>query len=82
MITYYEELGVAPYATKEQIERAYRWLVQKFHPDRNADFKEEAKSQFVRVQQAFDTLSDPVKRVQYDQELRRARQPNSNATAS
>jgi curved DNA-binding protein CbpA len=82
MKNYYEELGVEPYATKEQIERAYRWLAQKFHPDRNADRQEEAKARFIRIQEAFDILSDPVKRAKYDQELRRAKQPNSNASAA
>jgi curved DNA-binding protein CbpA len=72
MKNHYEELGVEKKATKEQIERAYLWLVPKFHPDRNEGFEEEAKARFVQIQEAFDILSDPVKRAQYDQELKSA----------
>ena len=82
MKNYYEELGLASDATAEQIERAYRWLAQKFHPDRNADFQDEAKSRFVRIQEAYEVLSDPLARAQYDEKLRRTGKKSASDASS
>lgn len=64
--TYYKILEVDRSATPEQIQKAYRRLAAKNHPDHNPDDKG-AKDRFQKIQQAYDTLSDPEKRKLYDQ---------------
>ncbi|MBC7855815.1 MAG: J domain-containing protein, partial [Pirellulaceae bacterium] len=63
---YYKTLGVSRGATKDEIQRAYRLLAKKYHPDLNPDDKT-AKKKFQEVQQAYDVLSDEKKRQMYDQ---------------
>jgi curved DNA-binding protein len=63
---YYKILGVSRNASAEEIQKAYRNLARKYHPDLNPDDKT-AKQKFQEVQQAYDTLSDPKKRQMYDQ---------------
>jgi len=65
MSTLYDSLGVAKGASQDEIKKAYRKLVRQHHPDRNpGDAAAEAK--FKEVQAAYDVLSDPEKRKQYD----------------
>ena len=66
MKDYYQILGVPFSATAQQITEAYRKLVFKYHPDRNPD--PEAAQKFLEIQQAYEILSDPQKRREYDQE--------------
>jgi len=61
---YYQDLGVGRDASAEDIKRAYRRMARKLHPDVNADA--EAESQFKKVSQAYDVLSDVEKRRAYD----------------
>lgn len=64
---YYKVLGVPKSASNEEIQKAYRNLARKYHPDMNPDDPEGAKKKFQELQEAFDTLKDPEKRKQYDQ---------------
>ncbi len=64
MKDYYEILGVAQNASQEEIKAAYRKLAKKFHPD-SARGKN-AHKKFQEIQQAYQTLSDPKLRRQYD----------------
>ena len=63
---YYEVLGLSKEASKEEVEKAYRKLALKYHPDRNPDDKGSAEK-FREVTEAYEVLSDPDKREQYDQ---------------
>lgn len=62
---YYEVLGVSKDSKKEEIKKAYRKLVKKYHPDVNKE--SDAEEKFKEIQEAYETLSDDSKRSAYDQ---------------
>lgn len=61
---YYEVLGVSKDASQEEIKKAYRVLAKKYHPDVSTD--PNATEKFAEIQGAYDCLSDPDKRANYD----------------
>lgn len=63
---YYEILGVTKQATDKDIRAAYRKLARQYHPDLNPGNKS-AEARFKEIQRAYEVLSDPDKRKQYDQ---------------
>src|SRR3954469_5154414 len=63
---YYKALGVAKDAPAAEIKKVYRKLARELHPDKNpGDAKAEAR--FKEVSEAYDVLSDPQKRKEYDE---------------
>ena len=64
MTDHYETLGVSRDASQEDIKRAYRKLARELHPDVNPS--PDAEEKFKNVTHAFDVLSDPQQRQQYD----------------
>jgi molecular chaperone DnaJ len=63
---FYDLLEVDPTATPEEIKRSYRRLARELHPDANPG-DAEAEARFKEVSAAYEVLSDPTKRAQYDQ---------------
>jgi curved DNA-binding protein CbpA len=73
-MTYYEVLGVGPKDDKKAMKRAYFELVRTMHPDRYfgkrlGDYRPKMEAIFTRVTQAYETLTDPKRRAEYDAAL-------------
>ncbi|MQL94564.1 hypothetical protein Taro_027228 [Colocasia esculenta] len=66
-LDYYKILQVDRSATDDDLKKAYRKLAMKWHPDKNPNNKKEAEAKFKEISEAYDVLSDPQKRVVYDQ---------------
>ncbi|MDR1960593.1 MAG: DnaJ domain-containing protein [Planctomycetaceae bacterium] len=62
---FYQTLGVDRGASQDDIQKAYRNLARKYHPDLNQN-DSKAKEKFQKLQAAFEVLNDPEKRKQYD----------------
>ncbi|ROP55863.1 DnaJ C-terminal domain-containing protein [Streptomyces sp. PanSC9] len=61
---FYEVLGVPRDADKDELQRAYRKLARRYHPDVNKD--PAAEERFKEINEAFSVLSDPDQRARYD----------------
>ncbi|KAL7267352.1 hypothetical protein RUND412_010066 [Rhizina undulata] len=62
---YYEALGILPTASSDEIKNAYRRISLQCHPDKDLG-NEDATQNFQKIQEAYDILSDPAKRAEYD----------------
>src|SRR5579863_4127362 len=63
---YYTILGVDKHANQKEIQKAYRKLARKYHPDVNPG-DTTAEKQFKEINEANEVLSDPEKRKKYDE---------------
>lgn len=59
---YYEILGIPKTASQDEIKKAYRKLALKYHPDKGGE-----QEKFKKINEAYQILSDPQKRSNYDQ---------------
>ncbi|KAA8543536.1 hypothetical protein F0562_021718 [Nyssa sinensis] len=68
--SFYELLGISESGTLSEIKQAYKQLARKYHPDVSPPERtEEYTQRFIRVQEAYETLSDPETRAMYDSDL-------------
>ncbi|CAA3002176.1 Hypothetical predicted protein [Olea europaea subsp. europaea] len=68
--SFYDLLGISESGTQLEIKKAYKQLARKYHPDVSPpDRVEEHTERFIRVQEAYETLSDPRRRALYDRDM-------------
>jgi molecular chaperone DnaJ len=75
---YYETLGVKRDASQDDLKKAFRQLARKYHPDLNKGSKE-AEEKFKEINEAYQVLSDPQKKAEYDQVGHTAFKPGDTA---
>lgn len=78
--THYDNLQVKETASDEVIKGAYRYLSQKWHPDKNPHNKHEAERILRIINQAYAVLSDPIKRKEHDDWIKRQKDGVNEAT--
>lgn len=71
MKNYYDELEVSQTASKEVIQKVYKILAKKYHPDTTLELNRHlAEEKFKKISEAYEVLSDDTKRQKYDLELK------------
>jgi curved DNA-binding protein CbpA len=77
MKDYYDIIGVPKNATKKAIEERYKFLTQAFHPEKFDDpaQKKKAEKDFAAIEEAYQVLSDPTRRADYDRSTAIAAEP-------
>lgn len=82
----YNILGVEPDASDDEMKRMYHKLSKKYHPDANikdSDLRKWSDMMMKELNEAYDTLKDPVKRALYDRQRKYARpKPTSSPPAA
>lgn len=63
---YYEVLDADRSASEDDLKKAYRKLALQWHPDKNPDNRAQAEERFKEIGEAYQILSDPERRAQYD----------------
>ncbi len=77
MKNYYQVLNLKPNATEAEIKRSYRVLAKRYHPDVNPNDAASA-DRFADIGEAYNVLSDPQQRAEYDAKLKEASAPKPN----
>ncbi|XP_010673395.2 chaperone protein dnaJ 20, chloroplastic isoform X1 [Beta vulgaris subsp. vulgaris] len=71
-MTFYDLLGIPQNVSLIEIKQAYKQLARKYHPDVSPpDLVDEYTHRFIRVQEAYEVLSDPRTRAIYDRDMAR-----------
>ncbi|MDK2970735.1 MAG: hypothetical protein PWP23_490 [Candidatus Sumerlaeota bacterium] len=83
-LDYYRLLNISRDAPEREIKKAYYELARKLHPDKAKDEDERATnaSKLAAISKAYNTLKDPRKRAEYDQQIRGKTATNSDASSS
>lgn len=71
-MNHYEILDIEDDATQEEVKKAYRKLAKSLHPDLNKDNPDGAAERFKAIKEAYEVLSNPLKREKYDLQLMRS----------
>ncbi|ESK97746.1 dnaj-like protein subfamily b member 8-like protein [Moniliophthora roreri MCA 2997] len=87
MSNFYEILGLQPSASSDEVRKAYKLKALETHPDKldhgaSQRDKEAAEKRFHQVHEAFETLSDPIKRRAYDARTFRSRTDSASSFTS
>lgn len=82
MKNYYEILKIPQDASHEQIKKVYRSLVQIYHPDRKVLDEIHANEEMKEINEAYNVLSDPDRRAQYDAQLERTSTPHPQVSST
>ncbi|KAF7492101.1 DnaJ -like protein subfamily C member 21 [Sarcoptes scabiei] len=73
--TFYEILELNKTATLDEIKCSYKKLALLYHPDRNADNPEDYHEKFIEINEAYQMLSNPIKRTWYDENMKSFHSP-------